>query len=119
MERAYLNGTRDFTKAQRRYIKCRLKKKLRLLNEESCNAAAMLQRLDDLRVAQPGRALQEQLTEKDKTLRRSLGRELNPRPLPIRGKSSMLLEEPYLTKVTLYLAELPRQLNEQSNQLTL
>jgi hypothetical protein len=28
-------------------------------------------------------------------------------------------ENRYLTKVTLYQAELPRQLNEQSNQLTL
>jgi hypothetical protein len=49
VEQAYLNGTRDFTKAQRRYIRCRLKKKLRLLEEESCDAAARLQRLDNLR----------------------------------------------------------------------
>jgi hypothetical protein len=46
VEQAYLSGTRDFTKPQQRYIKCRLKKKLRLLNEESCNAAARLERLE-------------------------------------------------------------------------
>jgi hypothetical protein len=33
---------RAFTKAQQRYIRCRLKKKLRLLDEESRNAAAAL-----------------------------------------------------------------------------
>lgn len=32
--------------AQKRYIKCRLKKKLRLLEEQSCNAAARLQRVE-------------------------------------------------------------------------
>jgi hypothetical protein len=36
-EQAYLNGTRAFTKAQQRYIRCRLKKKLRLVDEQSCN----------------------------------------------------------------------------------
>jgi hypothetical protein len=46
VEQAYLSGTRDFTKPQIRYIKCRLKKKLRRLDEQGCNAAAMLQRLE-------------------------------------------------------------------------
>jgi hypothetical protein len=46
VEQAYLNGTREFTKPQIRYIKCRLKKKLRRLDEQGCNAAAMLQRLE-------------------------------------------------------------------------
>ena len=43
-EQAYLNGTQEFTKAQQRYIRCRPKKKLRLLDEEGRNAAAALQR---------------------------------------------------------------------------
>ena len=47
VEQAYLNGTREFTKAQQRYIRCRLKKKLRLLDAQSCNAAARLQRLEE------------------------------------------------------------------------
>ncbi len=34
VEQAYLSGTREFTKPQIRYIRCRLKKKLRLLDEE-------------------------------------------------------------------------------------
>src|SRR5918998_1388646 len=42
VENEYLDGTRPFTKAQQRYIRCRLRKKLRLLNEESCNVAAAL-----------------------------------------------------------------------------
>jgi hypothetical protein len=42
VEKEYLDGTRQFTKAQQRYIRCRLRKKLRLLNEESCNVAAAL-----------------------------------------------------------------------------
>ncbi len=116
-EQAFLNGSREFTKAQRRYIRCRLKKKIRLLQEESCNAAARLQRLDNAQVAQSGRALRELiLNEKDKILRiGSLGGDLDPGPLPIRDYA----KERNLTKVTLYQAELPRQLNEQSNQCTL
>jgi hypothetical protein len=46
VEQAYLSGTREFTKAQQRYIRCRLRKKLRLLDAKGCNAAAMLQRLE-------------------------------------------------------------------------
>jgi hypothetical protein len=42
-EQQFLNGNRQFTKAQQRYIRCRLRKKLRFLNEESRNAAAALQ----------------------------------------------------------------------------
>ena len=34
VEKAYLSGTKEFTKPQIRYIKCRLNKKLRHLNEE-------------------------------------------------------------------------------------
>lgn len=34
VEQAYLSGTRDFTKSQQRYMRYRLRKKLRLLNEE-------------------------------------------------------------------------------------
>jgi hypothetical protein len=42
VEKEYLDGSRQFTKAQQRYIRCRLGKKLRLLNEQSCNVAAAL-----------------------------------------------------------------------------
>ena len=42
VEKEYLDGSRELTKAQQRYIRCRLRKKLRLLNEESCNVAAAL-----------------------------------------------------------------------------
>ena len=41
-EKQYLDGSRQFTKAQQRYMRCRLRKKLRLLNDESCNVAAAL-----------------------------------------------------------------------------
>ncbi len=34
VERAYLDGTREFTKAQQRYIRCTLRKKLRLMDED-------------------------------------------------------------------------------------
>jgi hypothetical protein len=125
VEQAYLSGNREFTKPQQRYIRYRINKKLRLLDEElqvfaiqkssSSNksrdaAAAELPRLDYM-VAQPGRVLR-QLNEKERIMRRSLGGDLDPRPLPLGSR----LFEPYLTKVTLYQAELPRQLNEQSNQ---
>ena len=33
-ERDFLDGTREFTKPQQRYIRCRLKEKLRLLGDE-------------------------------------------------------------------------------------
>jgi hypothetical protein len=46
VEQAYLSGTREFTKPQIRYIKCRLKKKLQRLDEQGCNAAALLQQLE-------------------------------------------------------------------------
>jgi hypothetical protein len=41
VEEAFLNNTRHFTNAQKRYIGCRLKKKLRLLEQQlnSCNVA--------------------------------------------------------------------------------
>ena len=53
VEKAYLNGTTEFTKPQIRYIKCRLKKKLRRLDEQGCNAATLLQRLEAQRLQQP------------------------------------------------------------------
>jgi hypothetical protein len=62
VEQAYLNGTRQFTKPQQRYIRYRLNKKLRLLSEELTSfgipkedlesrdaAAARLLRLDNAR----------------------------------------------------------------------
>jgi hypothetical protein len=61
VEQAYLNGTRQFTKPQQRYIRYRLNKKLRLLGEELTSvgiptdlesrdaAAAQLLRLDNAR----------------------------------------------------------------------
>jgi len=123
-ERDYLNGTREFTKPQQRYIRCRLKKKLRLLGDElqhigipigssvaantsgvaaGCNGPENGLAL----VAQPGRALpggcnnsneKEALGGIPGTFRRFRTRDL------------------YLTKVTLYQAELPRQSNGRSSQ---
>jgi hypothetical protein len=63
VEQAYLNDTREFTKAQQRYIRYRLNRKLRLLGEELQSfgiptkdsrsrrdaAAAQLLRLDNAR----------------------------------------------------------------------
>ena len=63
----------------------------------------------DALVAQPGRGL---LSREIENKKKSLGGDLDPRPLPLGSR----LFEHYLTKVTLYQAELPRQLNEQSNQ---
>lgn len=89
VEQAYLDGTREFTKTQQRYIRCRLRKKLRLVNEQSCNAAARLQHLDaasSLMVAQPGRALATTHDEID-IEKRSLGRDSSPGPLPYQGNA--------------------------------
>jgi hypothetical protein len=47
VEQTYLNGTREFTKTQQRYIRYRLRKKLRLADEQSCAAAAGLLRLEE------------------------------------------------------------------------
>ena len=96
VEQAYLNGTREFTNAQKRYIRCRLRKKLKLLDERSCNVAAALQQscngpynlldsssgsnISSALVAQPGRALP--LTNNDNNENGSLGRDSSPRPLP-------------------------------------
>ncbi len=117
-EIAYLTGSKEFTGKQRRDIKYRLNQKLRLLNnngdddDDSRGGAAEFRGgLPALGVAQAGRALPNGVIEKERIMR-SLGRELNPRPLPLGSR----LFEPYLTKVTLYQAELPRQLNEQSSQ---
>lgn len=58
-EQAFLNGSREFTKAQQRYIRCRLKRKLvrcgiptntdnttvAAFEHKSCNAAAATSRL--------------------------------------------------------------------------
>jgi hypothetical protein len=109
IEQAYLNGTREFTKAQQRYIRYRLKKKLRLLDESRDAAAAKLLRLDKLVAGQPGRALPGGCNNTNSEKEGALGgipdvfRRFRTRDL-------------YLTKVTLYQAELPRQSNGQSSQ---
>ncbi len=136
----FLLELREFTKPQKRYIRYKLRRKVK---EFLCNELPLLRQkgyiidtISDVAasnygvaasshdytvsgalVAQPGRALQELLIERDKIMRgkESLGGDSNPRPLPIRDYA----DERNLTKVTLYQAELPRQLNEQSNQLTL
>ena len=41
-EQAYLNGTREFTKAQQRYVKCRIKRKLQRCGITTAVAAFML-----------------------------------------------------------------------------
>jgi hypothetical protein len=91
----FFNGTREFTKPQERYIRCRLKKKLRLLDNElqlaecirsdsvaancSGNVAAGCNGPDKL-LGQPGRALAWNEIDKKEG---SLGRALVPRPLPL------------------------------------
>ena len=50
IEQAYLNGTRQFTKPQQRYIRYRLNKKLRLLSEELTSFGIPK---DDLKTATP------------------------------------------------------------------
>ena len=42
VEKEFLDGSRQFTQAQQHYIRCRLRKKLRLLNEQSRNVAAAM-----------------------------------------------------------------------------
>lgn len=44
-EQQFLSGTGQFTKAQQRYISCRIKRKLRLIDGQSRNAAAASQPL--------------------------------------------------------------------------
>jgi hypothetical protein len=104
-ELAFLSGSRQFTKPQTRCTRYRLNKKLKTLNDIDVSAfrdAAASEFRDAqaaLIIAQPGRALL--LNESDKE-KEALG--------GIRARDL------YLTKVTLYQAELPRQLNEQSSQ---
>jgi hypothetical protein len=123
-ERDYLLGKEQ---ANHDYVcvRSRLNKKLRrfvdqemplLLEEGYLSDIAEFRNIADSRnssnalVAQPGRELPSREIENNE--KRSLGGDLDPRPLPLGSR----LFEPYLTKVTLYQAELPRQLNEQSNQ---
>jgi hypothetical protein len=73
---------------------------------ENCNTSKAL-------VTQPGRELP--LIERKKEEKKALAGIWTP-DLYLLGISE---EDRYLTKVTLYQAELPRQLNEQSNQHTL
>ena len=89
-EKAFLEGSRQFTKAQQRYIRCRLNKKLRLINEESQIAAAALQRSSNTGygnglalVAQPGRekvVVFEKRDENSSDNNISPRRDLNARP---------------------------------------
>ena len=90
VEQAYLNGSREFTKPQIRYIKCRLKKKLRHLDEKGCNAAALLQRLEEegrwdslVRIQPPSILLDNERREEEKE--KWAGSELNQRPPPCQG----------------------------------
>ena len=116
VEQAYVNGTRQYTKNQRRYIRYRLNKKLRRLGGEdfqvfgipssSRHAAAAKRDGQAALVAQPGRALSYHEIEKKKE---ALGGILGT-------FRCFRARDLYLTKVTLYQAELPRQLNEQSSQ---
>ncbi len=79
VEQAYLSNTKQFTKAQQRYIRYRLKKKLRLIDESRDAAAAMLLRLDNTTslVAQPVREKKDIEIEAKDT---SPSRDLNPGP---------------------------------------
>jgi hypothetical protein len=91
-EQAYVNGTRDFSKAQQRYLGYRIKKKFSRLGvaaaaaaSECRDAAAASRDGPNGLVAQPGYYYIE---------KNSLGRELNPRPLPLYG-GKILLFLPY------------------------
>ena len=58
VEQSYLNGTRQFTKAQQRYIRYRLRKKLRAIDEQCRDAAAAkLLRLEAAAAAAPQKEL--------------------------------------------------------------
>jgi hypothetical protein len=66
-----------------------------VVERDGCNGLTAL-------VAQPGRGLSNDYdVEMDEKIK-SLGGDLNPRPLPLEGR----LFEPNLTKVTLYQADL-------------
>jgi hypothetical protein len=65
-------------------------------------------------VAQPGRALMPLNDEIDNKKKREALGGIRARDLYLNGVPSKL--ERHLTKVTLYQAELPRQLDEQSSQ---
>ena len=81
-------------------------------------SVAILQCLDSQQLGLPGRALLSNRDNNNNDMREeSLGRDSDPRPLPLWGNITRCYnDEPYLTKVTLYQAELPRQLDEQSSQ---
>jgi hypothetical protein len=84
----------------------------------SAASVSILQRLDSQQLGQPGRALLSNRDNNNNDMREeSPGRDSDPRPLPLWGNIIRCTnDEPYLTKVTLYQAELPRQLDEQSSQ---
>jgi hypothetical protein len=117
----YLTANSEISEDYNRVIKSRLQKKLSVFVNQELPILIEKRYLDVTKfrnvtekcntlVAQPGRALRK--CEIENNEKRSLGGDLDPGPLPLGGR----LFEPYLTKVTLYQAELPRQLNEQSSQ---
>jgi hypothetical protein len=123
-ERDYLLG-KDQASHDYVCVKSRLNKKLKVFVDQELplllgngylsdiaefRNIAVIRNTSKALVAQPGRGLP--LIECKNGKKESLGGDLDPRPLPLGSR----LFEPYLTKVTLYQAELPRQLNEQSNQ---
>jgi hypothetical protein len=115
-EQAYLNGSRQFSKPQQRYIGYRFKKKLRLMDESRDAAAAQLLRLDNNNdndndnnnalVAQPGREkvilLENRVQGNNDD---SPSRDSNPGPKVFAACSSSLLERG-ITKPSLCQAEL-------------
>ena len=112
-EQAYVNGTRDFSKAQQRYLGYRIKKKFSRLGvaaaSECRDAAAASRDGPNGLVAQPGRALAWDDVNEIEKRKEALGGNSS-------GFNHIWTPDLYLTKVTLYQAELPRQLNEQSSQ---
>jgi hypothetical protein len=90
IEEAYLNGTKDFTKAQQRYIRYRLKKKLRLLDESRDAAAAGLLRLGErgsslVRIPPPPPQTKELMREKKNKKEEWAGSDSNQRSPPCQG----------------------------------
>jgi hypothetical protein len=89
IEEAYLNGTKDFTKAQQRYIRYRLKKKLRLLDESRDATAAGLLRLGErgsslVRIPPPPQT-KELMREKKNKKEEWAGSDSNQRSPPCQG----------------------------------
>jgi hypothetical protein len=95
-----LTGNSEIRGSYSRVIKSRLQKKLEVFVNQELPILVEKGYLDvtefrnvtencNIQVAQPGRGLPlSEKEEEDRIMRRSLGGDLDPRPLPLRGKVS-------------------------------